>query len=304
MKTNRQLIDMFLQEKLLSAAPKTYLYYKENLQRFYDYSNRHYFSIQGGQDPEEIPYAELPKELYMEYLLSLKNSGIKNTSLATYHRAVRTFCNWMHDNALIEKPFTDVKLPRSDAAPIVPLTAAEVRKLDEIIARTEYTDRNYLIFHFMLDCGLRRQEVISLRWEDVHIGETDYLCIKYSKYNKSRMVPVPVFLAERLSCLPHNSGYVLKTAGKEKLTVSSVKDFFRKLKKHSGIGRLHPHLLRHTFATSFISGGGNMEYLRLYLGHADYAITQQYLHISFQSQICGMDIYKLDKIFFKNYNNT
>ena len=58
-------------------------------------------------------------------------------------------------------------------------------------------------------------------------------------------------------------------------------------------------LLRHTFATSYIMGGGNLETLRLLLGHFDYSVTRKYLHLAAQYQITGTDIYRLDPIFFK-----
>ncbi|WP_081820350.1 tyrosine-type recombinase/integrase [Robinsoniella sp. KNHs210] len=62
---------------------------------------------------------------------------------------------------------------------------------------------------------------------------------------------------------------------------------------------MHPHLLRHTFATSYIIGGGNLEMLRLLLGHYDYNVTRNYLHLAYQYMILNADIYKLDSVFFK-----
>lgn len=304
--TNRELIDSFLREKALSSAPRTLEYYQENLDKFYSYYQESYSTAEFS---EGIPFSNTTKDMYIQYLTSLKNTGIKNTSLHTYHRAVRTFCNWLVKNSYIQQPFTNVTLPRQDPDLILPLTSVEVSYIDNCINRTCDPLRNYLIFHLMLDCGLRRSEVINLQWEDCKLQEsTPYIIIRCSKYNKSRMVPLPGFLVNKI--LEHKKKYyysylqyVFLTDQNSQLKDTTIKDLFRKLKIKSGIERLHPHLLRHTFATSFIAGGGNIEYLRIYMGHADYAITQKYLHISFQSQICGSDIYKLDKIFFKNYNN-
>ena len=74
---------------------------------------------------------------------------------------------------------------------------------------------------------------------------------------------------------------------------------FSRIKRKSGIERVHPHLLRHTFATSFIVGGGDLEYLRMMLGHTDYATTKMYVHIAQQSKMLHSDIYRLDSVFFK-----
>ena len=291
---NTQLFQDFLLEKSLSSAPRTLDYYRENLTKFNNYVD----SALLGK-----PYKDITKQDYSKYLLHLKKTGIKNTSLATYHRAVRTFCNWMLDNNYIDAAFTKVKLPRPDPGMILPLSVPEVDIIDNYIKTTMYPVRNSLLFHLMLDCGLRRQEIINLSWQDLHLPE-DYIVIKCSKYNKNRLVPLPGFLAKYISLLPKNCNYVLTlTNNGGQLTESAVKNFFRRLRKRT-VQRLHPHLLRHTFATSYICGGGNMEFLRLYLGHADYAITKNYLHISYQMQITGYQIYQLDKIFFRNFYNT
>lgn len=73
----------------------------------------------------------------------------------------------------------------------------------------------------------------------------------------------------------------------------------RKLKTKTNIERMTPHLLRHTFATSYIMGGGNMESLRLLLGHYDYTVTWEYLHLANTYTLIGAKIYKLDPIYFK-----
>lgn len=57
-------------------------------------------------------------------------------------------------------------------------------------------------------------------------------------------------------------------------------DIFQKLKKCTGIDRLHPHLLRHTFATNYLVDGGDLETLRLILGHSDLQVTSMYLHLA------------------------
>lgn len=303
--TNKEHIDLFLQEKELSSSPKTLQFYRENLNRFYDWCCENAICYaEDSPDPEEYPFMVFTKQIYMDYLKYLKSTGIKNTSLHTYHRAIRTFCNWMVEEEYIVKPFTNVKLPRGDADPIIPLTASEVKRIDAAIEKNWYKNRNYCMIHLMLDCGLRRQEVINLDWKDFHYDDKSYVVIRNSKYSKNRMVPVPRFLAERIRELcSRRDEFIFVGDDGRRVTVDALKNLFRKLKIETEIERIHAHLLRHTFATSFIAGGGNLEFLRMYLGHADYLITQKYLHVSMEMQISGYDIYKLDRCFFRNYNN-
>lgn len=87
----------------------------------------------------------------------------------------------------------------------------------------------------------------------------------------------------------------------QQINYNVIKQLFARIRKKSGIDRLHPHLCRHTFATSYIKGGGNIEMLRLLLGHTDYKITKEYLHLAQQSVLLQEDIYKLDPIFFRKH---
>lgn len=291
--TNEELLAAFFLEKSISAAVRTLEYYQDNIMRFSKWVD----DALAGKN-----FCEITRTDYMSYILFLKKSGIRNTSLATYHRAVRTFSNWMCESGYIDVPFTKVKLPTPNPEMVLPLTSQEVLLVDRYLKTTMYPVRNYLIVHLMLDCGLRRQEVINLKWQDVHFAER-YIAVICSKYNKNRMVPLPDFLADELQQLPWGCCYVFTSCTGEPLTVSAVKNLFRRLRKKT-VQRLHPHLLRHTFATSYICGGGNMEFLRLYLGHSDYMVTKNYLHLSYQMHITGYDIYKLDKFFFRNFYNT
>ena len=96
-----------------------------------------------------------------------------------------------------------------------------------------------------------------------------------------------------------NSEYLLCSKSGYQLTDNLIKQLYQKVKKRSGIKRLHAHLLRHTFATSYIVGGGNLEKLRIMLGHADYNVTKTYLHLAAQFEIVRYPIYQLDVVFFE-----
>ena len=94
--------------------------------------------------------------------------------------------------------------------------------------------------------------------------------------------------------------YVLCNINNAPLTQDAIKSLFCRIVKRTNIERLYPHLLRHTFATSFIIGGGSVEMLRIYLGHSDIKTTQNYLHIVNSIQF-SQSVYRLDDIFFRRY---
>ena len=101
--------------------------------------------------------------------------------------------------------------------------------------------------------------------------------------------------------LPAKSYVFRQMKQQQQINYNVIKQLFARIRKKSGIDRLHPHLCRHTFATSYIKGGGNIEMLRLLLVHTDYKITKEYLHLAQQSVLLQEDIYKLDPIFFRKH---
>lgn len=289
-----ELYEEFIIEKESYCETPTIKYYNENLTKFINYIEM------------QAPHPQLTKENYIKYVKSLRTADIKNTSIRTYCRAVKVFSSWLLDNGYITEDFTKrVKLPRQDNAVIMPLTQKEVEKIDDYIIEVPFPDfidlRNILIIHLMLDAGLRRSEVINLKKNDLDF-DNKTITINNSKYNKSRILPMSnviynyslAYLDECKYYLSDSIFFLMKEDG-EMITIDTIKNIFRKLKKHVGIQRLHSHLLRHTFATSYLIQGGNLEQLRLFLGHSDYNVTRNYLHLAASNKLINYDIYKLDK---------
>lgn len=270
-------------------APDSIRYYMENLTRF-----EKWLSISNLNIPE------LTSDNLRQYIIYLGLTGIKNVSLHTYYRAVRVFCSWLYQEGYIDIDITQrIKLPKDDSEIVIPLTRNEVAAIDEYIINSELALRNYCIFHLLLDCGLRRQEVINLKTDCIR---KNTLTIKNSKNNKSRIVLLPDFLRMSINnYLGKRSGVVfLDRYNEEQITENSIKKMFANIKNLLGMERVHAHLLRHTFATSYLYYGGNMEMLRLLMGHSSYTILQNYVHLAAQEELIGSGLYELDEIFFKN----
>lgn len=282
----------FINDRRSYCSGRTVEYYLETLSNF----NKWLLA----NDIQELK--QLDDDTLREYILQLRSSGIKNTSVNTYYRAVKVFFKWLFARQLLSEDYTtNVKLPRNDADLIIPLTQSEVTTCDSyFLSKRENALRNYCMFHLMLDCGLRRSEVINLKSENLTGNHMLHVC--NSKFNKSRIVLLPDFLEKSIMNYlgADKRMYVfLDRYTLNPVTENTFRKMFDTLRKSTGIKRLHPHLLRHTFATSYLYYGGNMEMLRLLLGHSDYNITKTYLHLAAQEQLVKSDIYKLDDIFFR-----
>lgn len=309
---------LFISDRETFCSGKTIQYYKKNLQFFTNYLNACGFMV-------DFSLNDLPAKVFSDYVRHLrqkykfenhpfakpKNQKIRNTTIRTYCRAVKAFLNYC--NQEFSTSFcTSVKLPKDDAVEKVPLYQNEVDLIDSLFnQRTKTGLRNYCIVHLMLDAGLRSEEVETLRICDV-MFDKNLLQIADSKGNKSRLVLMCPKLKKALYSYvtlyrPHSGDIkeymmqplLMQLKDNTCINYNVIKQLFSRIKNHTGIERLSPHLLRHTFATSYIMGGGNLENLRLLLGHYDYTVTRTYLHLANTYRMMGAEIYKLDPIFFK-----
>lgn len=247
----------------------------------------------------------LPDTVLQDYVVYLRSTGIKNTSVRTYLRAVKVFFNYFRKLQICKKDYgLFLKLPRSDADIVMPLSQEAAENLMYQISLIYPGIRNVLAFRLMLDCGLRVSEVCNLDYDDINF-DGSYIVIRNSKYNKNRVVPLPAVIKDLIlnyykwSVVPFAENPLLRNRYGRRLSPNAIMQIVYQLKKF--YPAIHCHLLRHTFATSFILGGGNLEILRVLMGHSDYNVTRNYLHISSQLKVVNYDIYQLDGCMFNDY---
>lgn len=268
----------FLHEKESYCAAKTCDYYNNVLHIF-----RIFLDENNIIDTVAVNY-----DLLCDFVLYLRNKGIKNTSINTYMRAVKNFCSWCIFKGFSEPFDYKVKLPRPDPDQILPLSSSEVDDILKYIKNDCSKPQNKeLFFRLLLDCGMRSREALMLSREDIDL-KNGIIQIRKSKYNKSRMIPLPACIR---ALVPDKEGYLFSFGE------SGKHDFFVRLRKQTGIRRVRAHLLRHTFATSYMVKVGNLEFLRMYMGHSTYNVTQNYIQSAYQCNLLKYDIYMIDDIF-------
>lgn len=284
---------LFYADRSVYCQSASLRYYSENLKKFVSFCEN-----QGVCDVREFS-----QDVLKQYVLYFRQRGTKATSIHTYFRAINAFCRWMIDENIVPEFNYKIKLPRENPSVVLPLTSAEAAQIENsIIFCSADKTRDLLIFRLMLHCGLRSSEVRNLREKDVDYTKS-LMTINDSKYGKSRIVPVPedvlllLHRQHRYSQILNKKSDNVILSGKDVLSSNAVKQFFSKLKRRSGVDRLHAHLLRHTFATSYMVHRGNLEFLRMYLGHETYAVTQNYVRMAAQCSLTNYDIYKIDDCF-------
>ena len=197
-------------------------------------------------------------------------------------------------------------MPKADNDQILPLSVEEVQTMDAVFDRHIPNDlRNLCILHLMLDAGLRSCEVARLQAADV-VFSSKCITINRSKHSRSRVVRMVPLLHDLLGEYAHvfriaSSGgpFFRKFRSRDPIDSNVIRALFIRIRRNTGLDRIYPHLLRHTFATSYMMGGGNLESLRILLGHYDYSVTRIYLHLANQFFVMDSDIYRLDPVLFR-----
>ena len=157
--TIQQLRDVYINNRSTYCSTDTILKYTDDLDLFFRFLESHY-----RVDPAVSSFDALTGSIYMDFILELRTRKIKNSSIRSYCRSVKAFLHWTYENNFSPDYLKGVKLPKADAVAELPLFVDDVRKIDDLFDwNTLQGLRNYCIFHLLLDCGLRRQEVCHLQ---------------------------------------------------------------------------------------------------------------------------------------------
>ena len=224
---------------------------------------------------------------------TLHRQGKGGKTIARLLSTLRTFYRYlMREGIARDNPVVDVRAPRSgkrlpkalDADQVTQLLDAGVDKGDPLSLRDQ------AIMELFYACGLRLAELLSLNVDSIDM--TAALLLVTGKGNKTRQLPMgkPAVTALKrwLKARPlfvkdsSEKAIFLSKNGK-RLSSSSVQ---QRLKRHAlerGLDdHLHPHKLRHSFATHLLESSGDLRAVQELLGHADLATTQVYTHLDFQ----------------------
>jgi len=203
-------------------------------------------------------------------------------------RVLRAFGNWLSKSKW-PNPFMDIHIPKTPEANIEVLTKEEKERLIACINPSTHNGaRNYAMILLMLGSGPRVGEVARLKVEDV-----DFIVQSmkvFGKGNKWRTISFGVNTAKALlryfhayRPTPSNEEakeYLFSSVDGYPMNRGGVQNIVKRLRKRSEIPRLHPHLLRHTFAVDYLLSGGDLASLQEILGHDSIETTRLYLHFT------------------------
>jgi len=237
---------------------------------------------------------EVDRHDLRQYLSGLMEQGFVKASIARKLSAIRSFYRYLlREGAVTTSPVATTSSPKLDKLLPSFLTIDEVERLLEAPdLSSPMGQRDRVLIELLYASGLRVSELVSLNLEQVNLDTLELRVL--GKGSKERMVlmgepaarALSVYLSQgRLELLgkKRSSALFLNRYG-ERIIERRVQRILEKYANIAGIDkRVHPHLLRHTFATHLLDGGADLRVVQELLGHANLSSTQIYTHVT-QSQ--------------------
>ncbi len=232
-------------------------------------------------------------EKYVYFLRNQKNKNGDYYSVKSINRYISTLKSFFkfllserviskNPSEIIESPKTARNLPQ----------VLSVREIDSMFSKTDNSDvlglRDRAIMEVMYASGLRVSEVTSLVISNILTGEG--ILRIFGKGSKERIVPIGSSALQYLGKYieksrpylkkPYSDDTVFLNHRGRKMSRMAVWNIISKYAKTAGIKKsIHPHTLRHSFATHLLEGGADIRIIQEMLGHSDISTTQIYTHV-------------------------
>lgn len=225
-----------------------------------------------------------------KYFNELASTGLAASSIHRNFSSIKGFHKFLIEDNIIDNDFLEnIDRPKiSKKLPEV-LTIEEIdRLLEQPDLSTSYGYRDRAILELMYATGLRVSEAISLRFTNILF---DYEIIRViGKGSKERIIPIgksAIFYVNNyiqnirpLLLNKTNTDIIFLNRRGKQLTRAFIWDILKKYTAQAKIDKnVHPHTLRHSFATHLLEGGADLRAVQEMLGHSDISTTQIYTHI-------------------------
>jgi integrase/recombinase XerC len=284
-------IDRFLNhlrdERRLSAH--TISAYRRDLEKFTDFLTRR----------EITTLRQLVVAQARMFPAQLNQSGLSSRSIQRALSAVRTLYRYLlRESKVAINPFLTARDVGHSQAVIAPraerrlpptLSIEEIAQLVTIDPRTDLDRRDRAILELFYSSGLRLAELSGLDLGDLDLG--DAMVRVMGKGAKTRIVPIGGYAREavlawlnvRPACARESEQALFVNRSGTRLGARAIQQRVAVWAQRQGLGRrVHPHMLRHSFASHLLESSSDLRAVQELLGHADISTTQVYTHLDFQ----------------------
>jgi integrase/recombinase XerC len=237
-------------------------------------------------DTRGIALVDLHTEQLRAFIADEHRRGLSPKSLQRRLSACRSFYRWLLRHGRIEaSPAAAIRAPKAPRKLPRVLDVDEASRLVEVPTDVPLGVRDRALLELFYSSGLRLSELCALRWRDLQLD--DGLVTVLGKGGKQRSVPVGSHARAALAAWrgerPASADAPVFPGRNGPITPRAVQLRLRQLALRQGLSnRVHPHLLRHSFASHVLESSGDLRGVQELLGHADIATTQIDTHLDYQ----------------------
>ena len=236
------------------------------------------------------------------------DQAINGKSSATITRRIATIKNFFlfleSENLKSDLLNTEISLPNKEKK--LPEVLSEEEVIELLKTPDKHTDlgkRDYALLEVLYSCGLRVSEAEKLQLNQINTQEKIIKVV--GKGKKERIIPIRDEALNAIKDYIYNvrsekrivdKNYVFLNRSGKKLTRQVIYSLVVKYAKYAGIEkRIHPHTLRHSFATHLLDNGADLRVVQELLGHTNIGTTQLYTHVTTKTLVKSYDLYWKDK---------
>ena len=233
-------------------------------------------------------YSQISAETCSAWIGSLYSQNNNPKSIQRHLSSAKGFFRFLKKNNLIESsPFELVSAPKSSSILPEVLSPEDVEQLLNFRPTNMIEIRDMAIVELMYSSGLRVSETANINISDFEENKSFLRVL--GKGSKTRLVPIGRFainainnwLMEREKILNNTDALFLNSKG-TRLTVRSIQLRLKKMAVKQGLPPIHPHMLRHSFATHMLESSGDLRTIQELLGHSSLSTTQIYTKLDYQ----------------------
>ena len=233
-------------------------------------------------------YSNINSDICSAWIGDLYSQNNNPRSIQRHLSSAKGFFRFLKKNGLIStSPFDLVTAPKSASNLPEVLTPEDVEQLLNFKPIGLLEIRDMAIVEVMYSSGLRVSETVNINISDFE-EEMDFLRV-LGKGSKTRLVPMGGFavsaiknwLTERNKIDNDSDALFLSSRG-TRLAVRSVQLRLKKMATKQGLPPIHPHMLRHSFATHMLESSGDLRTIQELLGHSSLSTTQIYTKLDYQ----------------------
>ena len=233
-------------------------------------------------------YSEITDDICSAWIGDLFTKNINPRSIQRHISSAKGFFKFLKKNNVVNSsPFELITAPKTPNNLPEVLSPEDVEQLLNFKPTSVVEIRDLAIIELIYSSGLRVSETVSI---DLNDFEEDMSFLRIlGKGSKTRLVPVGKYaksainewLIERNKIINSTNALFLNSRGK-RISIRSVQLRLRKMALKQGLAPIHPHMLRHSFATHMLESSGDLRTIQELLGHSSLSTTQIYTKLDYQ----------------------